>query len=150
MKDFSSINTIADSFVADIKDGERWKLVFPRIWETLLGEDIAKNTTPSGYEDGVLYIKTAGPRWKTQLESISDILIKRFRNNLPENFNVEELVFEEGSVKTSDREEVSEKELPKAETNKKVAGKAKQIKNEKLRKQIVKTASVYLEATKDK
>lgn len=46
-------------------------------WERLVGEVIAEHTTPTRIENGVLFLEVANPAWASEMEWMTEELLRR-------------------------------------------------------------------------
>ncbi len=46
-------------------------------WKNLMGERIARNSLPSGFQDGILQVETSDERWLEELSRFSEDIRKR-------------------------------------------------------------------------
>lgn len=62
------------------------------IWEEIVGNTIAENTSPEKVEHGILTVKTKNPSWRQELLFKKQEIIEKLNKNLGDN-TIKEIKF---------------------------------------------------------
>jgi hypothetical protein len=73
-------------------------------WRTLVGDRIAKRTSPDRFDEGLLWVRVANSAWMHQLSFIKDDLLERINTGLGGPALVTDIRFHLGKQPKADRE----------------------------------------------
>ena len=70
------------------------------LWEACVGLDIARQTKPNAFKNGILFVDTAHPAWTTELRFRSQQIKNKLNEKLGQEI-VQEIQFRQGRTNTS-------------------------------------------------
>ncbi len=70
-----------------------------RVWQGVVGKELARRCEPSFLKDGVLHVRVHSPVWATELRFHTELIRRRLNQRLGENA-IERVVFRVGTLRT--------------------------------------------------